>query len=142
MWIPGVAMTATRGDIETRTEIVRLVDSFYAAVRSDDLLGPIFDDVAQTDWAVHLPKMYDFWQTVLFGCSAFRGNPLAVHLDLAARVPLTRQQFDRWLALFESQVDALFQGPVADAAKLSATRIAAVMHHHVAARAGSVAASA
>jgi hemoglobin len=135
-------MTGGHGDIQDRAHIVRLVDGFYAAVRADDVLGPIFDDIAQTDWAVHLPKMYDFWDTVLFGRSAFRGNPLAVHLDLAARVPLTDREFGRWLTLFQQQIDALFKGPVADEAKLRARRIAAVMHHHVEAHGASMTASA
>jgi hemoglobin len=131
-------MTAGRGDIHERTHIVRLVDSFYDAVRADALLGPIFDDIAQTDWGVHLPKMYDFWETVLFGRSSFRGNPLRVHLALNARVPLTEREFSRWLALFEQQVDNLYEGPVANEAKLRARRIAAVMHHHVEAHAAAV----
>lgn len=135
-------MTARHGDIQDRSHIIRLVDRFYDAVRADDVLGPIFDDIARTDWAVHLPKMYDFWDTVLFGRSGFRGNPLAIHLDLATRVPLTDREFGRWLMLFHEQVDALFEGPVADEAKLRARRIAAVMHHHVQAHAASMRASA
>ena len=131
-------MTGGRADITSRRDIVELVDRFYATVRADDMLGPIFDDVARTAWAVHLPKMYDFWETVLFGRSVFRGNPLAVHLDLAARVALTEREFERWLVLFHRQVDALFDGPVAEEAKLRARRIAAVMQHHVAAHTGSV----
>jgi hemoglobin len=135
-------MSAPRGDIHGRDEIVRLVDSFYAAVRADAVLGPIFDDIAHTDWDVHLPKMYDFWETVLFGRSLFRGNPLAVHLNLATRVPLTEREFSRWLALFEQQVDRLFSGPIGDEAKLRARRIAAVMHHHLDGHTAPVAASA
>jgi hemoglobin len=131
-------MSVVAGDITSRADIMRLVDGFYAAVRTDAVLGPIFDDVAHTNWDVHLPKMYDFWETVLFGRSSFRGNPLAVHLDLATRVPLTPREFDRWLALFHHQVDALFDGPVADDAKLRARRIAAVMQHHVGMHAESV----
>ena len=131
-------MTVRRSDITSRRDIVLLVDRFYTAVRADDILGPIFDDVAQTDWAVHLPKMYDFWETVLFGRSVFRGNPLAVHLDLATRVALTEREFGRWLALFHQHVDMLFDGPVADEAKLRSRRIAAVMQHHVGSHSGSV----
>ena len=58
-------MTATT-DILGRDEIVRLVDRFYEKVRDDETLGFIFDKVAQVDWPMHLPMMYDFWQTVLF----------------------------------------------------------------------------
>jgi hemoglobin len=123
---------AATHDIISRTDIVRLVDAFYDAVRADALLGPIFDDVARTDWDVHLPRMYDFWETVLFGAGRFQGDPLGVHLTLARKAPLGAVEFRRWLELFHATADALFNGPVADHAKLRASRIAAVMQQHVA----------
>lgn len=119
-------------DITSRAEVTRLVDAFYTAVRGDDILAPIFDDVARVDWGAHLPKMYDFWEGVLFGKSAFKGNPLAVHRHLARLTPLTGREFQRWVALFHATVDGLFSGPVADEAKRRASRIAIVMHQHVA----------
>jgi hemoglobin len=119
-------------DIATRADIVRLVDTFYRLVRQDDILGPIFDDVARVDWAAHLPKMYDFWETVLFGRATFKGNPLAVHLALAQLTPLTSREFDRWIALFHATVEEQFEGEVADLARLRASRIAATMQHHLA----------
>ncbi|MBP7779509.1 MAG: group III truncated hemoglobin [Acidobacteria bacterium] len=124
-------MTAHTTDIVAHADVVRLVDGFYERVRADDLLGPIFDDIAHTDWEHHLPKMYAFWDTVLFGSAAFRGNPLAVHRTLARQVPLGEREFTRWLTLFHETVDGLMSGPRADEAKLKATRIAAVMQHHI-----------
>ena len=124
-------MDAPRTDITTRADVVRLVDSFYDRVRADDLLGPIFDTVARTDWAVHLPKMYDFWDTVLFGSAAYHGQLLGVHVALSTRVALGDAEFQRWLGLFLANVDGLFAGRLADEAKLRAGRIAAVMRHHV-----------
>ena len=120
-------------DITDRTDVVRLVDAFYDRVRGDSLLSPIFDGVAHVDWDVHLPKMYDFWESVLFGKIGFKGNPLVVHRELARRAPLTNMEFDRWLHLFQVSVDALFAGPCAEEAKLRASRIAVVMQHHIAA---------
>jgi len=124
-------MTATRHDITTRADIERLVDTFYERVRGDEILAPIFDDVAHTDWARHLPKMYDFWETVLFGAPAYRGQPIGIHVELATRVALGQREFGRWLALFVDTVDAAFLGPQADEAKLRAARIASVMQHHI-----------
>ena len=121
-----------RHDISSRADIVRMVDTFYDAVRDDAILGPIFDDVARTDWSHHLPKMYAFWETVLFGTpTGFRGNPLAVHLHLATMVPLGAREFDRWLELFPHTGDARFEGPTAEDAKARALRIASVMLHHI-----------
>lgn len=125
-------MTSGTRDIASRADIERLVNRFYERVRGDELLGPIFDDVAHTDWVKHLPKMYDFWEGVLFGVGGFRGNPLSVHRALARRVPLGDREFRRWLELFHESVDALFSGPYAEDAKTRAVRIATVMQHHIA----------
>jgi hemoglobin len=123
-------MTPTT-DITSRQDIQRLVDAFYTRIRADAVLGPIFDDVAHVDWAVHLPKMYDFWESVLFGRPVFKGNPLAVHRALATLTPLTGSKFARWVSLFQQTVDELFAGPMAGIAKDRAARIAVTMHHHV-----------
>ena len=127
----GHRMTATGHDITTRADIERLVDTFYERVRADEILAPIFDDVAHTDWERHLPKMYDFWETVLFGAPAYRGQPIGIHLELATRVALGQREFGRWLALFADTVDAAFLGPQADETKRRAHRIANVMQHHI-----------
>ncbi|MDE3154311.1 MAG: group III truncated hemoglobin [Acidobacteriota bacterium] len=121
----------TAHDITSRRDIEQLVDTFYARVRQDGLVGPIFDEVAHVDWTVHLPKMYDFWESVLFGAATFKGNPLGVHLALARLTPLTAEAFDRWVGLFHASVDDLFIGPMAHEAKLRATRIAFTMRDHV-----------
>ena len=127
-------MTAQKSDIASRSDIQRLVDGFYVRVRADAVLGPIFDDVAHTDWHAHLPKFCDFWQSLLFGVSSFRGSPLAVHLALTDKIRLGAPEFRRWLDLFSENVDALFSGPVAEDAKVRASRIAAVMQHHISAQ--------
>jgi hemoglobin len=123
-------MNSAITDIASRADVERFVNDFYERVRGDDLLGPIFNDVARTDWVRHLPTMYDFWEGVLFGVAGFRGNPLAVHRELARRVALGDREFGRWLDLFHKSVDSLFSGPCAEDAKARALRIAAVMRHH------------
>lgn len=118
-------------DIESRTDIEQLVDTFYARVRADDRLGFIFDDVARVDWSTHLPKMYAFWDAVLFGTPGFKGNPLLVHRELALREPLTADDFGRWIRLFHASVDELFTGMMANEAKQRALRIATIMQYHI-----------
>jgi hemoglobin len=118
-------------DLADRSDIAVLVDAFYERIRGDTVLGPIFDEVAEVDWGLHLLKMYDFWDSVLFGTVGFKGDPLTVHRNLSGRTPMTSVEFDRWLQLFGGSVDALFAGPVADQAKTRAGRIAAVMLHHI-----------
>jgi hemoglobin len=124
-------MNQSRFDITDRRDVACLVNVFYDRVRGDDILGPIFDDIAHVDWATHLPRMYDFWESVLFARATFKGAPLVVHRALARRTPLTAAAFDRWIALFQSTVDDLFSGPMAERVKDSATRIAATMEHNL-----------
>ena len=126
-------MNLTLSDIASRADIERLVNGFYDRVREDEILSPIFNDVAATDWASHLPKMYAFWDGVVFATPGFRGNPLAVHLALGQTVALGDREFDRWLSLFHQTVDELFAGPTATEAKARAMRIAGVMQHHLSA---------
>lgn len=121
-----------RRDLATREDVMALVDGFYDRVRADDLIGPIFDEIARVDWAAHLPKMYDFWEAVLFGAGNFKGNPMAVHRALARHAPLTPDAFDRWLVLFRETIDELFAGAVAEDAKDRAQRIALTMQYHIA----------
>ena len=119
---------AAHADITGRADIGRLVNAFYEKVRGDDLLGFIFNDVAKTDWATHLPKMYAFWETMLFRSSGYVGNPLAAHARLVPLTTMGRPQFDRWLALFTTTVDELFEGENAGRIKNTAADMANVIH--------------
>jgi len=118
-------------DIQGRAEIEQLVDRFYDKVRVDDLLGPVFNDVAKVDWDVHLPRLYAFWQTVLFGEGGFRGNPLGVHFKLAGETEMDWPRFERWLGLFNETVDELFEGERAAHIKRAANDMAHVIYSRV-----------
>ena len=76
--------------------IERLVRAFYAKVRTDELLGPIFATRIH-DWEPHLERMCAFWSSVALMSGRYHGTPMAKHLPL----PVNAEHFDRWLALFE-----------------------------------------
>lgn len=114
-------------DIQSREDIILLVDTFYQKVRQDDLLGPIFNDKVRIDWVKHLPVMYDFWENVVFYTGNYAGNPMRVHQQMHQRFPLTKQDFERWLEYFFQTVDDLFLGDNADLIKQRAQSIATVM---------------
>ncbi|MCW5922305.1 MAG: group III truncated hemoglobin [Saprospiraceae bacterium] len=112
-------------DISSPADIKTLIDAFYAKVQADDVLGHIFNEVAQVNWPHHLPIMYAFWEFLLLGnADAYRGNPIQKHVDLHQKHPLKAEHFDRWLSLFQATVDEHFTGPVADDAKFRAWAIA------------------
>jgi hemoglobin len=81
----------------TETMIHDLVHGFYAKVRGDAVLGPIFNPVIGEDWSAHLARMCDFWSSVMLMSGRYKGNPMAVHMRLDMVRP---EHFDRWLALF------------------------------------------
>ena len=118
-------------DIAGRAEIETLVNTFYDRVRGDELLGFIFNEVAQTNWTAHLPKMYAFWETVLFRSGGYTGNPLASHAKLVPLTSMGREQFDRWLMLFRGTVDDLFAGEKAEHIKYCAEDMANVIHARI-----------
>lgn len=113
-----------RPDLADRADVERLVRAFYRSAFADELLGPIFVDVARMDLEAHLPVMCDFWETVLFRAGLYRRNALAVHTHLHALFPLRSEHFARWLALWTATVDELFAGQKAELAKTQAARIA------------------
>lgn len=109
-----------RKDISTLDDIRVMVDRFYASVRNDELLGPVFDGVIQDRWPKHLETMYRFWQTVLLDEHTYYGSPFPPH----AKLPVTSQHFEHWLALFNETVDSLFAGTKAERAKWQGQRMA------------------
>ncbi len=77
--------------------IERLVRHFYGQVREDPLLGPVFATKIG-DWEPHLQRMFAFWSSVALMSGEYHGSPMELHLPL----PVDREHFDRWLALFEA----------------------------------------
>lgn len=118
-------------DITTRADVELLVNTFYGKVREDQLIGPLFSEVARVNWDLHLPKMYDFWENILFGTGGYRGRPMPPHFRLTQQHPLRPHHFDRWLVLFYETVDELFEGEKAAEVKVRALNIASMMEFRV-----------
>ncbi len=123
--------TADRPDLTGRADIELLVNTFYDKIRSDELLGFIFNDVARIEWAAHLPKMVAFWETMIFRSASYVGNPLAAHARLVPLTPMGPPQFNRWLTVFTATVDDLFAGEKAEHIKSAAADMANVIHARI-----------
>lgn len=87
--------------------IDRLVETFYARVRADAVLGPIFA-ARIADWPPHLARMKAFWTAVLRGDGAFSGNPMLKHITIPG---IEQTEFDRWLDLFEMVLGEIERDP-------------------------------
>jgi hemoglobin len=102
--------------------IARLVDGFYAKVRTDAQLAPIFANAIPDDhWEPHLAKMRDFWSSVMLITGRYKGNPVAVHMAVSGMEP---HLFVRWLELFGEACGELFEPEIAEAFRAKAARIA------------------
>lgn len=109
-------------DIENREDIKLLIDTFYSRVRENEMIGPIFQNRIQDNWPAHLEKMYNFWESLLFGQSVYSGRPFPPHASLG----ISKPHFEQWLGLFHQTVDDLFEGERATHAKWRANKIAEV----------------
>ena len=109
-------------DLNSRADVVRLVDSFYNRVKADPLLSPVFSHL---NWEIHMPVMYNFWSSLLFGDMTYQGSPFQKHRHLK----ITTSHFSKWLELFHQSVDELFEGDKACEAKDRARSIAGIFQH-------------
>lgn len=96
--------------------IAAFVDSFYARIREDGLLGPIFAERI-ADWDRHLGRMKRFWRSILHNSGEFSGNPMAKHITIPG---LEERHFAHWLDLFYATLRELERDP--QASRLVGTR--------------------
>ncbi len=114
-------------DIENRKDIELLVNSFYDRIKTDEVIGFIFNDVAKVNWEKHLAVMYDFWENILFYTGNYSGNPMNLHTHLHHIRPLNEKHFEHWNTLFTDNVDQYFKGNNAKLIKQKAISISTVM---------------
>jgi hemoglobin len=113
-------------DLDSPDEVREMVRRFYADVAQDDLLGPLFNEVAEVDWSAHLPKLTAFWCRALLGIEGYIGNPFRAHKDVHDQAPFTAAHFQRWLDLFEETLTLSWAGPNVDRALALARDVARV----------------
>lgn len=104
----------------TEAEVATLVHTFYASIRLDEVLGPIFESHVN-DWDLHLAKLVDFWSSILRRSGRFSGAPMPKH---AALPGLSAALFQRWLRLFRENAAAQSNHAMGEQACVMAERIA------------------
>ena len=110
-------------DVSTRSDVHDLVVAFYREIVFDELLEPIFGDVAEVDWAEHIPKLIDYWCWILFGAEGYSGAATRTHRHLHGLEPIRVEHCDRWFALWVASVDGHWGGPNAEHAKSHAAAL-------------------
>jgi hemoglobin len=99
-------------DIKDKSDIKTLVDTFYHRAGEDDLLGPIFSQIADSD--SHKELLYRYWEMALLSETADRREGFPEHIERM----FTRQHFIRWLTFFLNTIDTLYKGEMAAKAKI------------------------
>jgi hemoglobin len=99
-------------------DLFDMLTAFYDTVALDPLLQPYF---APVDMSEHMPRIVNFWSTILFHTGAYSGNAFRPHAEMPG---LTGRHFTRWLSVMEDTIDGRFTGPVAENMKAMSHRIA------------------
>lgn len=115
-----IAPAANAGELCSEDEVHALVHDFYARVRLDPVLGPVFNTHVK-DWDHHLERLVDFWSSILRRTRRFNGAPMPKH---AALPGLDAAMFLHWLQLFERTASEQPNPAMAQVATAAAKRIA------------------
>jgi hemoglobin len=116
-------------DIKTTEDIQFLIESFYQKATKDAEIGFFFTEIAKTDFDHHLPIMVSFWAFLLLNKEGFQGNMMRAHINLHQKFPLTEAHFNRWLEIWNTNIDAHFKGEKAEDAKQRAYTIGLTMRY-------------
>ena len=116
-----MGLSSTDSPELTEADIAAVVDAFYAKVRRDPMLGPVFAAaIADEAWPAHLAVIRDFWSSVMLKTGRYQRNPFSAHLRVKGIRP---ELFDRWLALFRETCDELLAPAAAEALHQKAVMI-------------------
>ena len=116
-----MSSSATKFKHVSEYGIRQLVDAFYAKVRLDPELAPVFARAIPGDWQPHLTTMYAFWSSVMLTTGRYKGNPIVKHLVIPG---IELHMFERWLELFDETCCELFEDSVSAEFRSKAVRIA------------------
>jgi hemoglobin len=114
---PPAASAVPRNDLFD-ANLHSFLTEFYATIARDALLAPYFESL---DMTTHIPRIADFWSTLLFHSGRYTGNAFRPHLEMPG---LRSEHFERWLATLELTLDASYAGPNAERMKSYAHRVA------------------
>ncbi|WP_194767749.1 group III truncated hemoglobin [Tamlana sp. I1] len=116
-------------DIKTREDVHLLVSSFYDKIRSDEELGPFFNNLIK-DWPAHIENLTNFWEASLFLKTKYLGNPLEAHIkvDQDNNHCINERHFGLWINLWFETIDELFEGDYAQNAKHRARKMGTFLY--------------
>jgi hemoglobin len=120
-------MSDEKRDIESRDDIVRMLELFYSKAFRDELIGRFFIEVVPLDLETHIPIIADFWESIVFGARGYKKNVMEVHQHIHHLSAIKKEHLDRWVQLFTTTVAELHEGNKAELMKQRARSIATLM---------------
>jgi len=121
-------------DIESRDDLVQLLEAFYTKAFADELIGHFFTKVVPLNLEVHIPVIADFWDAIIFNKHTYKKNVMVVHQHIHHLSHIKKEHLDRWVQIFTGTVDGMFEGDKATLIKQRGSSIATLMdiklNHH------------
>jgi hemoglobin len=110
----------------TKDNLNKMVVKFYATVLKDEMVSPFFieklgDNLGTFLWKTHIEILTNFWASIAFGDTTYKGNPFAPHSRL---IGLKRETFNQWLKLFFETVESIYEPEIAEIFKQRSTFMA------------------
>jgi len=117
----------TQRDLESRDDIIMVLQAFYHKVLTDPVIGHFFTQVVPLDLKAHLPVITDFWESILFQSKGYRKNVMEVHQHIHQLSVIRKEHLDHWVSVFTQTIDEHFVGETASLMKQRAASIATLM---------------
>jgi hemoglobin len=114
-------------DIQNRGDIESVLKAFYTRVFGDELIGHFFTEVVPLNLEEHLPLIADFWESIVFGKTAYQKNVMEVHRHIHHLSSIKKEHLDRWVSIFTQTIDEHFEGGNATLMKQRARSVATLM---------------
>jgi len=96
-------------DIQSRKDIEFLVNIFYSEIKENKEIGFFFTEISQLNFDDHLPKMYNFWESIIFKKASYSGNPMLSHilLNKKSSIKIEEKHFNIWISLWRKTVKTI-----------------------------------
>lgn len=114
-------------DIETRADLEGMLRAFYEKAFADELIGHFFTKVVPLNLDTHIPVITDFWEAIIFNKHSYKKNVMVVHQHIHHLSNIKKEHLDRWVEIFTTTVDEMFDGDKSTLIKQRATSIATIM---------------
>lgn len=114
-------------DVQNRNDLELIVKKFYEKAIPDPVIGHFFTEVIPIDWDEHIQVVTNFWDSMIFGTSEYKNNPMSPHIHLNSLSKMQKHHFEKWLALWTATIHEHFEGDTAREVINRATSIARIM---------------